>query len=736
MDYIYGKLQESVQKVQYEGITTKTAAVLIDQEKMTITVNVLDLSPDILNVKVPTSVDDSYILLGTVFKGAVSYKWVSTQELESTIRDLIEKTNSLQEQLDKEISDREQAVESESNRVNNMISQLNENISSMIEQINKNMADGFNTINGGIQTEREVREQADRQLQENLDVESARTDNMINQLNENVAKSIEVLNEYITNSINTINGAIEAERVYRQEADEATNQKLEAESSERKAQDAAIQSSLDNYIESNDKKLSDEIEARKQTDSNLANEIERASAAEEANAAAIETEKQRATAAEAALEESKLNRANANHVLIDDVSNPSYTTDSATISFTTYNPDTQVAGSGEIPLSGANSTQAGLMTVSDVETLAQLKDRVEDLEGKTTRLFYTGGENPTSGDIDTFVKGLGYEAPFAGIAVIVKQSDGTYHVWHYYSNTSAWQDDGVDTVKEFTNTAAGIIKGAGEVDGKIYAESDGIGSVFGWDDLKGRVTNLETGKLDKTQVQDSTGNSTENPISQNAATEAIEAVDSKVTTHIANKENPHAVTKTQIGLENVDNVRQYSASNPPPYPVTSVDGKTGAIVTEYGTLTLMLGETNLGEFFAGPTGTKTITIPTVGGDVGPTGPTGPSGQVGPTGPTGPGGAIGPTGPTGKDGVGSVGPTGPTGARGVTGNTGAVGATGPTGARGATGPAGVTPTVVIGAPTGTGIAIVDFEVSTSGSTVTITPVKEPIDDGVIGEQVSE
>ena len=35
--------------------------------------------------------------------------------------------------------------------------------------------------------------------------------------------------------------------------------------------------------------------------------------------------------------------------------------------------------------------------------------------------------------------------------------------------------------------------------------------------------------------------------------------------------------KSDVGLGNVDNVKQYSASNPPPYPVTSVNGKTGAI---------------------------------------------------------------------------------------------------------------------------------------------------------------
>ena len=32
-----------------------------------------------------------------------------------------------------------------------------------------------------------------------------------------------------------------------------------------------------------------------------------------------------------------------------------------------------------------------------------------------------------------------------------------------------------------------------------------------------------------------------------------------------------------VGLGNVDNVKQYSASNPPPYPVTSVNSKTGAV---------------------------------------------------------------------------------------------------------------------------------------------------------------
>ena len=42
------------------------------------------------------------------------------------------------------------------------------------------------------------------------------------------------------------------------------------------------------------------------------------------------------------------------------------------------------------------------------------------------------------------------------------------------------------------------------------------------------------------------------------------------------------VTKSDIGLGNVDNVKQYSAENPPPYPVTSVNGQTGAVTVQIG----------------------------------------------------------------------------------------------------------------------------------------------------------
>lgn len=47
-------------------------------------------------------------------------------------------------------------------------------------------------------------------------------------------------------------------------------------------------------------------------------------------------------------------------------------------------------------------------------------------------------------------------------------------------------------------------------------------------------------------------------------------------------------TKSEVGLGNVDNVKQYSASNPPPYPVTSVNGNTGAVTVTVPTKTSQL----------------------------------------------------------------------------------------------------------------------------------------------------
>lgn len=249
-----------------------------------------------------------------------------------------------------------------------------------------------------------------------------------------------------------------------------------------------------------------------------------------------------------------------------------------------------------------------------------------------------------------------------------------------------------------------------------------------------------------------------------------------ITNHIANTDNPHNVTKEQLGIYSV--------------PVQMNDG------------------TPLGNVY-GPTGVE-INIPTIAGPIGPTGetpnisignvttgdagstagasitgdtpnlilnltiPKGDPGQNGAAAGFGtpiatattleagedatvsvqsdgddtaklftftfgiPKGAKGDPGNDGEDGAqGPTGPTGPAGengqdgAAGATGPVGPTGSVGPIGPTGAVGPTGATPEIVKGAPTGSGIAIVDFNISEPDpetGAITITPVLGPINDG--------
>ena len=67
------------------------------------------------------------------------------------------------------------------------------------------------------------------------------------------------------------------------------------------------------------------------------------------------------------------------------------------------------------------------------------------------------------------------------------------------------------------------------------------------------------------------------------ATESYDIYDPSAV-HSVNNKTGTAITLSaaDIGLGNVDNAKQYSAINPPPYPVTSVNGQTGAVTIDVG----------------------------------------------------------------------------------------------------------------------------------------------------------
>lgn len=104
---------------------------------------------------------------------------------------------------------------------------------------------------------------------------------------------------------------------------------------------------------------------------------------------------------------------------------------------------------------------------------------------------------------------------------------------------------------------------------------------------KGTLESLTTGKINVSDIIDNlTTNSSDKVLSaaQGVALKAlIDAIQIPTTLPAsdvydwAKAESKPSYTKSEVELGNVDNVKQYSAENPPPYPVTSVNGKSGAV---------------------------------------------------------------------------------------------------------------------------------------------------------------
>lgn len=96
--------------------------------------------------------------------------------------------------------------------------------------------------------------------------------------------------------------------------------------------------------------------------------------------------------------------------------------------------------------------------------------------------------------------------------------------------------------------------------------------------LNGEVIIVDTNAGEtRFKVGNGTSTYTQLPFQDEYLQNAITDVDDGLIAHEQNHSNPHQVGKDQVGLGNVDNVKQYSATNPPPYPITSVNGITGAV---------------------------------------------------------------------------------------------------------------------------------------------------------------
>ena len=440
-----------------------------------------------------------------------------------------EADNTLQSNLDKE-----------SKRVDSMIDTVNNNVKTIVDQLNQNIATIVATINTNVDNESKERLKQDTLLDERITKEinnlkeSSTTDltnltNIVNQnkeqINERVDGEVALLNSTISSTkqelqsnidkvdqdlqnkyetaIEMVNAADEAldtkidTEIERATTAETTLQNnIDKEVQDRKDAISSLSSTLNENVTTLTERIATEETRAKEAETTLDKNI-KTETAERSNAITevkdlINQEVTRATKAETTLSgnittlSSNLNLLNSN--LTTEIA------DRKAADATQERNISTISNNLQIETNRASQAEENLHT-EFIEGIAQekqerinsdnaLSTRIDNLEGKTTRLYYGEGtlSSPTATEIQSFITNLEvdppYAPPYSGIAVVVKLTDeNTFHIWHYYSNLASWKDDGVDLVNTFTNATAGIITGTVSV-GYISAVN-GFGKVNG-----------------------------------------------------------------------------------------------------------------------------------------------------------------------------------------------------------------------------------------------------------------
>lgn len=156
----------------------------------------------------------------------------------------------------------------------------------------------------------------------------------------------------------------------------------------------------------------------------------------------------------------------------------------------------------QVPLPVAAPTTAdypGNAGVMNISQATALKNATANIEQINQRYFSSSvlGDVPTQKEITNAWEGasglvISDIAPGARLALY----DIPHKIeWVYYTDSHVWF---VSTSEAgpalFTNTSAGIIKGKA-AEGQVFAENDGTGSVYGWDELKSQIKPLALGEI-------------------------------------------------------------------------------------------------------------------------------------------------------------------------------------------------------------------------------------------------
>ena len=149
---------------------------------------------------------------------------------------------------------------------------------------------------------------------------------------------------------------------------------------------------------------------------------------------------------------------------------------------------TMTRGTGyqeQIPFPIASSVQTGMMNAQTYAGIVNLNARVDKLEASKTVFYVTfSSTSPTDSELTSLFTTVAGRAPVAGDYLTDIAKSLTYG----YNGTNWIKVETSADVPIFTSATPGLIKGS-TVDGTVAAETDGTGSVNGWDNVKTTLNN-------------------------------------------------------------------------------------------------------------------------------------------------------------------------------------------------------------------------------------------------------
>lgn len=159
----------------------------------------------------------------------------------------------------------------------------------------------------------------------------------------------------------------------------------------------------------------------------------------------------------------------------------------------TLNAPRNTGNPATAPLPVADATKAGVMNSATYVNLQNLNTRVSSLEHQTiTYIVSFTNDNPTQDEINNAYKTAYPTAPFPPIdgTTVIDSTRQLFYRW--VKNGAIWIKTTGFVISQFTNMTAGTIKGS-TVAGQIQAETDGTGSLVGYDQIKNDITANATG---------------------------------------------------------------------------------------------------------------------------------------------------------------------------------------------------------------------------------------------------